>query len=107
MDKALTQRFYSFRVGRGGKWKNIAVWNGKYNYKSLPPPELMEHLGGGKVHIAQVRNDDARVALKMIDELLPETDVIILWARNAKVYRALVDGLKATSTHTFEGLPKM
>jgi hypothetical protein len=94
------QKYFKGRVYTAGGLRvfPIVVWNGVRDYESHPPLILApaENLTG-LLHIVQVRN--LKVCTETISAILSKDydSSAILWARNAAVYRAIVENLTSLS----------
>jgi hypothetical protein len=84
------------RVYVGKRMLPFVIWDGRRDYESHPPPNLLlaENLTG-RVYIAQVRNP--KVGTETLAALLEGCDSVILWARNTAVYRAVVKNINKQS----------
>jgi hypothetical protein len=96
----LQQPCYRATLWKGTRPIRLAVWNGRKDYESHPPDELINLIGGPRVLVVQV--GDARVTLS---DHVDKGDSIVLWARDDAVYRAAADSLKGLATLRADGKP--
>ena len=79
---------------------HYVVWDGVHDYENEPSQELIALFAdaagpSGTVGIVQIRNRKA--GRKLIDFLDGAFDHFIIWARDHRTYRAIVDNLEAQS----------
>ena len=79
---------------------HYVVWDGVRDYGNEPSQELIALFANaagpsGKVGVVQIRNRKA--GRNLIEFLDGSFDSIIIWARDHRTYRAIVDNLEAQS----------
>jgi hypothetical protein len=75
------------------------VWDGVRDYRNMPPPGVMVlefPPGPGDIHIVQIGKPPTNIR-QILDALTGERSVyVILWARDHRIYRAIIDELECT-----------
>ena len=79
---------------------HYVVWDGVHDYENEPSQELIALFANaagpsGKVGVVQIRNRKA--GRNLIEFLDGSFDSSIIWARDHRTYRAIVDNLEAQS----------
>jgi hypothetical protein len=97
----LEQPCYRAALYQGARPIRIAVWNGRKDYESHPPDELINAIGGPRLLLLQVGPSSVITLSDHVDE----ADSIILWAANADIYRNTVDTLQRLATLRADGKP--
>lgn len=88
-------KFFHFTMMNKGHTTNVAVWNGIKDYSNLPD-RLLQGCWG-RVVVKQISTADG--CARLVLDLAPSAEFLILWTRDDNLYRPAVDALKLMATH--------
>jgi hypothetical protein len=90
-------KYLKGRAYDGDRMCPWVIWDGVRAYRNSPPPGLLqtENLNG-RIVIAQIKSRTA--GIETIDAILKAgAESVVLWARDHKTYRAIVQNVKRQS----------
>ena len=84
-------KYFKGRLYDGSGMCPWVVWDGVRAYENEPPPSLLV----AEKLIAQIRS--LRAGSETITTLLKNSDGVVLWARDHRTYRAIVENIQRQS----------